>query len=202
MLSAPWLLFGLWWRRKGNYGQNLPDLCTHDCSLPIHITAIQTAQNISVTFSGSKTKVSENDEHLLLAQWYDLAPVHCGINGMKGQLLLWAPGFPPLCFSLLYIFWGNILCNCIPKLYFWVHSYRFLLYMCRIYVSPIIGTCVCGLVSEICAYDVCVWCSPIGKASPHHHQHHNLPPASPPQGQCNQTSPQEPDIMIAVECAN
>lgn len=79
------------------------------------------------------------------------------------------------CVFLFYIFLGgNISCNCIPKLYYWVHSYRFLLY--RIYVPPIICTCVCGLVSEICARDVCVWCSPIGKASPHHHQHHNLPP--------------------------
>lgn len=49
----------------------------------IHVTLIQTAHNLTETFSGYERTISENgEEQLLLARWFDLAPVLCGINGM------------------------------------------------------------------------------------------------------------------------
>lgn len=57
--------------------------CAHTASHLIHATVIQTAHSLTETFSGYERTISENDEEqLLLAQWFDLAPVRHGINGM------------------------------------------------------------------------------------------------------------------------
>lgn len=47
----------------------------------IHVTVTQTAHNVSETFSGCERTISENDEeHLLSARQFDLAPVQWGSN--------------------------------------------------------------------------------------------------------------------------
>lgn len=51
----------------------------------IHTTVKQTANNLTKTFSDFEGTISENDEEqLLLAQWFDFAPVWCGTDGMGG----------------------------------------------------------------------------------------------------------------------
>lgn len=85
------LFCGLWWRRQVKrkgwaHTEEISVTCAHMASNLIHVTVIQTAHNLTETFSGYERTLSENDEeHLLLAWWFDLAPVWCGINGMGGS---------------------------------------------------------------------------------------------------------------------
>lgn len=76
------------WSGLGTHRGDLPDLCTHTASHLLYVTLKQTAHNLTETFSGYERTISQNDEErLLLAQWFDLAPVHSGINGMVVGML-------------------------------------------------------------------------------------------------------------------
>lgn len=69
----------------GTHTEEISLTCAHTASHLIHVTVIQTAHNLSETFSDYERTISENDEErLLLARRFDLAPVQRGFNGMGG----------------------------------------------------------------------------------------------------------------------
>lgn len=73
------------WRRQANVlGQvHSKEFCLSVLIYPHSVK--QTANNLTKTFSDFEGTISENDEEqLLLAQWFDLAPVWCGTDGMGG----------------------------------------------------------------------------------------------------------------------
>lgn len=81
----------------GTHTQEISLTCAHTPSHLTDVTLARKAHSLTETFSGYERTISENDEEqLLLAQRFDLAPVLCGINGMGGGLFMWVPGHAPL----------------------------------------------------------------------------------------------------------
>lgn len=173
----------------GTHTQEISLTCAHTPSHLTDVTLARKAHSLTETFSGYERTISENDEEqLLLAQRFDLAPVLCGINGMVAGGAFHVGAWP-----------------CTPC------ALPFYILLCFTSVHP---TLCCG---APCMYSICMWrifeplyyalavlvcvlhaCGAPPSAKPALSQRrHTLT-----RWQCNQTSPQEPDIMIAAKCAN
>lgn len=116
-------------RAGHTHTQEISLTCAHTPPHLTDVTLAPKAHSLTETFSDYERTISENDEEqLLLAQQFDLAPVLCGINGMMVVVV------------------GGLSCECLAM----PCALPFYILLCFTSVHP---TLCCG---APCMYSICM----------------------------------------------